>query len=84
VAGGQGEASHTPKSTDEVKSEAVLPLPHIPKWYTPLPFSAKQYCVYSTATVGHVLSIFYDMISNVGMCEVLKRQKLGKVSVMVQ
>jgi len=31
-----------------------------------------------------MLSIIHDMIRNVGLCEVLKREKLGKVSFMVQ
>lgn len=84
VAGGQGEVSHTPKSTDEVKSEAVLPLSHMPSWCTPLPFPAKQNCMYSTATMGHVLSIICNIISNIGLCKVLKRKKLVKVSFMVQ
>jgi hypothetical protein len=31
-----------------------------------------------------MLSIIHDMIRNVGLCKVLKREKLGKVSFMVQ
>jgi len=31
-----------------------------------------------------MLSIIHDMIKNVGLCEVLKRQKLGEVLFMVQ
>lgn len=55
VTAGQGEAGHSSKCTDEVKSEAVPPHPHMPSWCTPLPFLAKQYCMYSTATMGHVI-----------------------------
>jgi hypothetical protein len=34
----KGEAGHSYKSTDEVKSEAVPPHSHMPSWCTPLPF----------------------------------------------
>jgi len=27
----------------------------MPSWCTPLPFLAKQYCMYSTATMGHAI-----------------------------
>jgi hypothetical protein len=50
----QGEAGHSSKSTDEVKSEAVPPHSHMSSWYTPLPFFSKA-----------VLYVFYR---NHGTC----------------
>lgn len=55
VTGGQGEAGHSSESPDVVKSEAVPPHPNMLSWCTPLPFLAKQYCMYSTATMGRVI-----------------------------
>jgi len=42
----QGEDGHSSKSTDDVKSEAVPPHPHVPSWYTPLPFFFSKAVLY--------------------------------------